>query len=172
MASAVRIISNGQPVEPAAERTLTINAAFLQEIKEDNRDLRHLLDACAALMARPEPAAIDIKRLAAQLGKLRDQLAMHFALEEAYGYFDDAIDVAPRLSRQAKTLKDQHPTLFVALCAVVEQAEQLLYRETTDAVAKRLSRDFADFHSRLQQHEAQEDALIMQEVNEEIGGGD
>ena len=115
---------------------------------------------------------IDIKRLAAQLGKLRDQLAMHFALEEAYGYFDDAIDVAPRLSRQAKTLKDQHPTLFLTLCAVVEQAEQLLYRETTDAIAKRLHRDFADFHARLQQHEAQEDALIMQEVNEEIGGGD
>ena len=28
------------------QRTLTINAAFLQEIKEDNRELRHLLDDC------------------------------------------------------------------------------------------------------------------------------
>ena len=48
MASAVRTTSNGQPVESTAERTLTINAAFLQEIKEDNRELRHLLESCAA----------------------------------------------------------------------------------------------------------------------------
>jgi hypothetical protein len=89
MAFAVRIDafsvnSAQQSVDVTAERTLTINAAFLQEIKEDNRELRHLLDGCAALLARPDPAGIDPKRLAAMLSKLRDQLAMHFALEEAY----------------------------------------------------------------------------------------
>jgi hypothetical protein len=155
-----------------AQRTLTINAAFLLEIKEDNRELRTLLDDCAALLARPHGAGVELRRVSQLFGKLRDQLAMHFSLEEAYGYFDDAIDVAPRLSRQAEVLKSQHPRLFVALCELVEEAEQLLYRERVPLELDDLASGFARFHRQLQEHEAQEDALIVQVFNEEIGGGD
>jgi Hemerythrin HHE cation binding domain len=172
MVFAVRAGSAEQAVNPSAERTLTINAAFLQEIKDDNRELRHLLEGCAALLARPDPVGVDLKRLAKVLGSLRDQLAMHFALEEAYGYFDDAIDVAPRLSRLATLLKAQHPTLFLELCGIVEQSEQLMYHETASSAAEGLAREFAEFQARFLEHEAEENALIMQEVNEEIGGGD
>lgn len=155
-----------------AQRTLTINAAFLQEIKEDNRELRHLLAECAAVLGWPRAAGIELRRIAQLLGKLRDQLAMHFSLEEAYGYFDDAIDVAPRLSRQAECLRSQHPRLFVALCDLVEAAEQLLYHERPPLELVDLASGFARFHQQLQDHEAQEDALIVQVFNEEIGGGD
>jgi hypothetical protein len=155
-----------------AQRTLTINAAFLLEIKEDNRELRLLLDDCSALLARPRGAGVELRRVSQQLGKLRDQLAMHFSLEEAYGYFDDAIDVAPRLSRQAECLKSQHPRLFVALCDLVEEAEQLLYHERPPLELDDLASGFARFQQQLQDHEAQEDALIVQVFNEEIGGGD
>jgi len=154
-----------------AQRTLTINAAFLQEIKEDNRELRHLLDESAALMERLR-GAIELRRAAEMLEKLRDQLGMHFSLEEAYGYFDDAIDVAPRLSRKAEELRSQHPQLFLALCELVEEAEQLVYHERPSVDAGDLSRGFTRFLRQLQQHEAQEDALIIRSLNEEIGGGD
>jgi len=155
-----------------AQRTLTINAAFLQEIKDDNRELKLLLQECAAQLAPAGAARIDPALLVPALARLRDQLAMHFALEESYGYFDDAIDVAPRLSRQAETLRSQHSELYVALCAVVERAEQLLYHESGAVAAREIAGEFAEFHRQLQQHEASEDALIMQVVNEEIGGGD
>jgi len=155
-----------------AQRTLTINAAFLLEIKEDNRELRQLLDDCASLLSRPHRAGVELRRVAQLLGKLRDQLAMHFSLEEAYGYFDDAIDVAPRLSRQAGALRSQHPRLFVALCDLVEEAEQLLYHERPPLELDDLASGFARFHRELQDHEAQEDALIVKVFNEEIGGGD
>lgn len=155
-----------------AQRTLTINAAFLQEIKEDNRELRNLLGESAALLSRPPGAAVEMRRVVGVLGKLRDQLAMHFSLEEAYGYFDDAIDVAPRLSRQAESLRSQHPRLFLALCELVDQAEQLLYHERGPLRIGDLASGFARFHRELQRHEAQEDALIVQIFNEEIGGGD
>jgi hypothetical protein len=155
-----------------AQRTLTINAAFLQEIKEDNRELRQLLDDCAALLSRPHQAGVELRRVSQLFGKLRDQLAMHFSLEEAYGYFDDAIDVAPRLSRQAESLRSQHPRLFVALCELVEEAEQLLYHERPPLELDDLASGFAQFHRELQEHEAHEDALIVQVFNEEIGGGD
>ena len=88
-----------------AQRTLTINAAFLHEIKEDNRELRHLLDDCCGAAGAAASGGSRIAAGGQLLGKLRDQLAMHFSLEEAYGYFDDAIDVAPRLSRQAECLE-------------------------------------------------------------------
>jgi len=155
-----------------AQRTLTINAAFLQEIKEDNRDLRCMLAECRVLLARPRGVRVDPRRLVQLLGKLRDQLALHFSLEEAYGYFDDAIDVAPRMSREAEMLKEQHPQLFVELCGVEERAEQWMYRETASVDRDELLRQFDQFHSHLQEHEAGEDALIMRAVNEEIGGGD
>ncbi len=155
-----------------AQRTLTINAAFLQEIKDDNRELKHLLDECATRLAHGPAARLDAKRLVSSLARLRDQLALHFALEEAYGYFDDAIDVAPRLSRQAETLRSQHAGLYLSLCAVVERAEQLLYHEAHTTAARNIARVFADFHQQFRDHEAAEDTLIMQTVNEEIGGGD
>jgi len=37
------------------------------------------------------------------LSELRDQLALHFALEEAYGYFDEPLHVAPQLAEKANT---------------------------------------------------------------------
>ncbi|CAN0480488.1 unnamed protein product, partial [Hapterophycus canaliculatus] len=43
---------------------------------------------------------------------LRDQLALHFGLEEAYGYFDLAIDSDAELSICANTLRSQHAGLF------------------------------------------------------------
>lgn len=155
-----------------AQRTLAINAAFLQEVKDDNRELRNLLDQSAAMLDRPRNSAIESRKLAQMLGKLRDQLALHFSLEEAYGYFDDAIDVAPRLSRQAESLRSEHPKLFLTLCELVEQAEQMLYGERASKEVAKLADNFADFRQRLQHHEEQEQALIVQTLNEEIGGGD
>ncbi len=155
-----------------AQRTLTINAAFLQEIKEDNRELRTMLAECATLLARPRGVRVDPRRLVQLLGRLRDQVALHFSLEEAYGYFDDAIDVAPRMSRQAQMLKEQHPELFLELCDIEERAEQWLYHERAAVDRTDLAQEFDEFHSHLMQHESDEDALIMRSINEEIGGGD
>lgn len=154
-----------------AQRTLTINAAFLQEIKDDNRELRNLLDESAAVLARPA-GSVEPRRIAQLLGRLRDQLGMHFSLEEAYGYFDDAIDVVPRLSRRAETLRSQHPRLFIAICELVDQAEQMLYHERAPLRQNDLARNFATFRETLQAHEAEEVALIVQTLNDEIGGGD
>ncbi len=155
-----------------AQRTLAINAAFLQEIKDDNRELRSLLEQSAVLLNRPRSSAVDSRRVAQMLGKVRDQLALHFSLEEAYGYFDDAIDVAPRLSRQAESLRSEHPKLYLAISELVEQAERMLYGERAAKEIGKLADGFADFREQLQHHEEQEQTLIVQTLNEEIGGGD
>ena len=120
--------------------TVTVNAAFLQEIKEDNRELRRLLLSASNLTSEPANDRSTVKRWVEVLSELRDQLAMHFSLEEAYGYFDDAIDVAPRLSQQAAALRNQHEELFRVICSLVDSAERLLYRETTGKAHKKIAR--------------------------------
>ena len=154
------------------QRTVTLNVAFLQEIKEENRELRQLLAECAAAIRKPIGSRSETKRLVDQLVKLRDQLAMHFALEEAYGYFEDAIEVAPQLSAQAMQLRDEHRQLFLQLSEVEDDAEQLLYHENRNGRRYDIATSFVQFHAQFQDHESRENALIHRMLNEELGCGD
>ena len=82
-----------------AQRTLTINAAFLLEIKEDNRELRHLLDECAAAAVGRAGAESNLRRVSQQLGKLRDQTGdAFFPLERGLRLFRrcECLIVLPR----------------------------------------------------------------------------
>ena len=153
--------------------TVAINAAFLQEIKQDNRELRQLLDQAEAMLSSPWPARTPIHRLVELLGSLRDQLAMHFALEEAYGYFDEALTVEPRLSERAGELREEHQILFLDMCDLVDLAEQQLYGEP--APTKRLLQlalRFDEFHFQLMEHESRETELIQHAFHDDIGVGD
>ena len=155
-----------------ATGTLTINPAFLQEIKEDDREFRQLLCQAVETFGPAHLSVVEAKRIVDLLGRLRDQLALHFTLEEAYGYFEDAIDTAPRLSEQAESLRNQHQDLFADFCAVIETAEQLLYDETHDHLRSKIARMFHNFRADLQLHEAREHDLIMAAFNDDIGCGD
>ena len=61
--------------------TVTVNAAFLQEIKEVNEDLWKLLDDVKQLCNNPQTVQHQGRQVVEMLAELRDQLAMHFALE-------------------------------------------------------------------------------------------
>src|SRR5436309_12290555 len=106
--------------------TVTVNAAFLQEIKEVNSELWSLLGDLRHRCQRPI-APGSSRQLIDTLSQLRDQLALHFSLEEAYGYFDDPVEVAPQLSREAERLRAEHKQLYTDLCHVVEKAERMFY---------------------------------------------
>jgi hypothetical protein len=155
-----------------ATHTVSINPAFLQEIKEDHHELRQLLHHVAAMLDRPGWMHVEYDRLVELITKLRDQLALHFSLEEAYGYCEDALNEAPHLSRRSEQLRAQHETLFANLCRLVEGAEQLLYHETAAAALVRLAEEFRGFSSRLHEHEANECDLILEAFNNDIGAGD
>jgi hypothetical protein len=155
-----------------AQRTVSINPAFLQEIKDDHHELRQLMHHTRAMLDHSGPAEIEYSRLFEMFGKLRDQLAMHFALEEAFGYFEDAISVAPHLSRRAESLRSEHRRLFAELCRMVESSEQLLYHETPDTGLSRLSVEYHRFSTLFQEHELQECDLILEAFNDDIGTGD
>ena len=155
-----------------ALRTVSINPAFLQEIKDDHHELRQLMHHICAMLGRSGPAEIEYPRLVEMFGKLRDQLAMHFSLEEAYGYFDDAISVAPHLSRRAESLRSQHSGLFSDACRLAESAEQLSRHGNAAAALARLAGEYRRFSAQFHDHESQECDLILEAFNDDIGTGD
>jgi hypothetical protein len=155
-----------------ATGTVSVNAAFLQEIKEDDREFRQLLCQAGEMLGPTHLSTVEPRRILEHLCRLRDQLALHFTLEEAYGYFEDAIGSAPQLSDQAEQLRNQHQTLFGDFCRTVDAAEQLTTSDADDHARARLARMFHNFRADMQLHEAREHDLILAAFNEDYGAGD
>ena len=151
--------------------TVTVNAAFLQEIKEVNQELWASLRDLSHRCQRPIAPAHG-RHLIDKMCQLRDQLALHFSLEEAYGYFDDPVDVAPQLSRRAEHLRSEHREIYSELCDLIDRAERLFYDEQHTELALWIGPEFLAFDARLRQHEDQEAELITEAYSGDIGVGD
>lgn len=149
---------------------LAVNAAFLQEIKDDNRQLKGLWDRLIPMMSHQETAKNHWPELIRGLAELRDQLAIHFSLEEAYGYFDDAVDISPHLSLNAESLKAQHSALF----RQVRDLADLILECDVERLEKvtKLIRRFDLFRAAFESHEEAELKLILQSFDDDLGVGD
>jgi len=152
--------------------TVTLNAAFFQEIKDDNERLQELQRELREIFSVDRPLGVSRFAIIDLLAELRDHLATHFALEEAFGYFDDPADVAPHLSEEAEALRAQHSELFVEVCRLADRAMDLLGEHATLANYREIARMFREFDARLRRHEVQENNLIMLAFNNDIGTGD
>jgi iron-sulfur cluster repair protein YtfE (RIC family) len=155
-----------------ATATVTVNAAFFHEIKDDNVRLRDLLEA-----ARLANECCDVRRserqsLARLLSDLRDQLGLHFSLEEAYGYFEDAVDAAPQLAQRAEALRREHHDLYAEACRLAAAAETQMNGQTTIQSYGRLLNWVRAFVDRIAAHERCENALIVEANGQDLGTGD
>jgi hypothetical protein len=151
--------------------TVTVNAAFLQEIKDVNQELWQLLRDLRHRCQRPI-APGHCRLLIDRLCQLRDQLALHFSLAEAYGYFDDPVDVAPRLGQQAERLRNEHKTLYLDFCELADHAERMFYEERHAALALWIGPEFLQLEQQLRAHEERENELIYEAYDADIGVGD
>ena len=153
-------------------KTVTVNAAFLQEIKEDDRCLRMQLAELKKLCSDWPKQSAPVVQLANMLVQLRNQLAIHFSLEEAYGYFDEPVSAAPRLCRQADRLRRQHEELFEALRGIAQCASRAADDQSSIEESTRIVSVYLQFHEQLGAHESAENELIQDAFNEDIGVGD
>ena len=158
----------------AASAGITINVAFLQEIKADYgfrgllNDVYYKLKPVDSSASPPTPH--DTSRL---LGNLRDELQTYFALEEFYGYFNNSEVSNPCVGKAAHELKTEHERLFIQLNELVDLSEQIVYREAgPDASIEEVHDAFESFCADLAAHEQNEMELMMRLCNEEIGVGD
>lgn len=150
---------------------LTVNSAFLREIKEDHVEFRERLETCL-LLATVAPHR-SIRELTDHCQGLLDELETYFALEEFYGYFPSALEIEPSVSLRAHQLQHEHESLFLELRGLVELCERALYGEIPADVAKsRFAARFVDFYHRLTRHEQAEHQLLIQVANQELGVGD
>ena len=155
-----------------ASGTVTINAAFLQEIKEVNDELWSLLGKVRHACSRPIALSGNGRYFLDMLSELRDQLALHFALEEAYGYFEDPAEVSPHMAQQAERLRGEHRRLYLQLCGIVERAETLVDGGHQALLATSIPGQFILFDEVLQNHERRENELLLRMMDEELGSGD
>lgn len=153
-------------------RTVTVNAAFLREIKEVNLDLWRLLRGVRVMCSDPATILGDRLAFLKLVDELRDQLALHFALEEAYGYFDDPVDVAPQLCERAESLRSEHGELYMLVCDLSDQASELPRAHDVTQLVRQVVDAFAAFDRRFKNHEDRENELILQEYDDDIGVGD
>ena len=157
-----------------AEATgITFNVAFLLEIKSDFgfRDLLQRVQS--QLCPEPDTVLVSPRQAADLLSDLRDELETYFALEEFYGYMEDAAIENPPVSQAAAGLKDDHESLYLELSRVIEMAQQLVYQECgPEFTVVSLGQEFARFHENLMRHEEAEMNLMMTLCNEDFGVGD
>lgn len=148
------------------------NPAFLREIKEDNVELRRILRRLRNLVARPNWWNDSPRPFLVLLGQLRDQLAVHFSLEEFYGYLDAPLENAPRLCSQCEGLLQEHRGLYVEIHELTEWAEMSIYDEHPRRSLCELGLRFRDFDAKLRYHEARENELLLAAFDDDIGVGD
>lgn len=153
---------------------VTINVAFLKEIKADYsfRDL--LTDTYFRLSNPGADGWVKAHQAAELLSDLRDELETYFALEECYGYFNDAATSNPTVGLAADDLRREHTELFQQLDELVEWSLQIAYQEISgpENTIGHVFAGLENFCKRLAKHEQAEMDLMMRLCNEDIGVGD
>ncbi|MGB0759129.1 MAG: hypothetical protein ACPGPS_06320, partial [Rubripirellula sp.] len=69
-------------------RTLVVNSAFMQEIKDGNPNLENAIRNLQHVCKSTENISQISRHLTRVLNTLRTELALQFALEESYGYVE------------------------------------------------------------------------------------
>jgi hypothetical protein len=156
----------------SATRSVTVNAAFLQEIKEVHVELWSALDQLREFLPRRDWSDPVCSRFLAALDHFRDLLNLCFTLEDAFGYFDDPVYVDARFGQRVGRLRAEHQTLLAEITRIGQHAERLLYNgrlaDSIEVIQSRL----AAFCDQLEEHEAREKDLISEAFTHEVGCGD
>ncbi len=159
---------------------VTINVAFLQEIKSDF-EFRELLNRVYHRLSPdridsadgPDSAPVSPRKAAEMLSELRDELETYFALEEFYGYFHKSAIENPNVSQKATSLQREHESLFVQLSQIIERTEKIVYHEPgSESNLDNVALDLESFCIELAGHEQSEMDLMMRLCNEDFGVGD
>ena len=145
---------------PTITKTLTVNPAFLQEIKDSNPDLWDTVHQLRQTCECRQDAAVTARMLARLLDGLRDHLALQFSLEESYGYMEVADPASELTAEMATQTQAQHCSLYLRLSELAEQAEELQYRGVEPIQLRKLVQSTLEFDSQLRQHEQIEHELI------------
>jgi hemerythrin len=137
-------------------------------IAEHRRLHRLMTQAHAAIVAFNGPdgdaTMADVVRV---LRQVREELARHFAQEEADGFLNKAAACSPELAAEVRRIEHEHPRLLETADALIAQA-----MDSDQSVQKRVALELAfdDLRYDLDSHEAAENALLRQSIESGLHG--
>jgi hypothetical protein len=149
---------------------MTINAPFFREIKEDHEQVRKLIADIDTMVAQQSTLVQHPRQFLSLIDQLVDQLALHFALEEAYGYFENALEEEPHFHDQAMKLRGQHSELYLMMQHIAEATANACDRHRPDLDP--VARQYKAFEHAFKAHESAELHLILEALNRDLGTGD
>jgi iron-sulfur cluster repair protein YtfE (RIC family) len=145
--------------------TITSREIF-EKIKQEHDALREKFRRIHDVLAGPEIAAKEMARL---LTDFQNALAVHFLNEESNGFFDEVTTHAPRLESRADQLCVEHEQLR-------HKAEELCRFAETGSPSmawwRELSSRCHEFSKKLMHHESEENKLLQQAHQDDIGASD
>lgn len=147
---------------PSIERADPI---ILGHILAEHRDLHdHLTAIRCGLAGAPTPTATAAVRT--RLQALHDHLRRHFTQEEEGGFLEESTTRVPRLARAMRAVLAEHPALLAELEGLIEG---LSSPDIAPASWEQADRDFAAFAQHLLAHERNENAVVQEGYNEDLG---
>ena len=160
--------------QPAAvsNQSVTINAAFLAEVKSIHDELWKLLEETRMMCRQSHRSPKWQSRFVESMCELRDLFAMQFSLEEGFGYFEEPTFVEANISQRAVRLRNDHQSLYQEISRISEWLEDLRYDGSLSMEMDNVQVRFDSFYDQIQTHEKKEKELIYDAYCDDIGTGD
>lgn len=158
------------------QRTEREQAAWVQKMLEDHKELRKVLGSTREFLMnpRPDPGETGFHRWATamskQLVELYDGLFRHFREEEQCGAFEDLVRRYPRSSTRVERLQDEHERLLGDLRGLMNEIMEYAAGIAPDN--PRLRRKLKEVLDRVDAHERGETELMQRMFYNDIGEGD
>ena len=140
-----------------------------QHIIAEHRRLHRLMTRAHAAITEYNGPDQDATRadVVSVLQQVRQELARHFAQEEADGFLKKAASCSPELWKEARRIEDEHPQLLESANALIAQA-----MDSDQSVQKRVALELAfdALRHHLESHELAENALLRQSIGMDLIG--
>jgi len=139
---------------------------IMGHILAQHRELHDLLVEARAAFSGSAGGPTTAATARLRLQELRDHLARHFAQEEGEGFLEESLTRMPRLSQAVREVLAEHPQLLAEIDGLLDR---LAARDSGGEAWRQAGRDFEAFASRLLAHERNENAVVQEGYNEDLG---
>jgi hemerythrin len=147
-------------------KIVNTQSEVVQRILQEHDALRGKVNKIHSILAQPEPAEDEIEVL---LREFLNALLVHFGNEETDGFFDEITAHSPRLADRAGKLCIEHKLML-------REAEELCQFAAAGSPSMPWWRELRsrchEFCKRLMHHESEENRLLQETHQSDIGAYD
>ena len=114
-----------------------------------------------------ESKLVQLKKLCSSIN---DCLIKHFKLEEDSGILQDLVEDAPNMSGRVRKHHEEHLSLSEGMKSICEKIQGVTAQDMS--LLQALKKDFSLLVVKLKKHEIEENLMVLDTYNLDIGGED